>query len=245
MLLLFGPVTLPCGTFLFILLSEGSVQLSDYNHHQIDNPPSLSIHTGMVHLCCSNDTTSRISPLAASATFAQKRMRRIGACSLHSKGRVNGATGLQPNEQLMARGFEELHVSELQKDLSTCATKGTLTLGPVAPFHTSTFVLPPQSPAGRHSQCFGHNWAWAWLPLVHTWLYWLFCGLFLLCKSVYYAWLYLMSTLHTLACFHAWKSKKLTLISTWAEMVPWVMPHLQCLGVTRSKQQPTTGIYLF
>ena len=49
-LLLFGHVTLLCGKFLFIKLSEGPVQLSDYTI----NPPSiredgLSIHTGSVH----------------------------------------------------------------------------------------------------------------------------------------------------------------------------------------------------
>ena len=33
-----------------------------------------------------------IPPLATSETFTQRRMRRIGAGSLHSKGSVNGAT---------------------------------------------------------------------------------------------------------------------------------------------------------
>lgn len=43
MLLLFGPVTLLCGlkckTFLFHLLSEGSVYLSDCEHHQTNTLP--------------------------------------------------------------------------------------------------------------------------------------------------------------------------------------------------------------
>ena len=50
MLLLFGHVTLLCGKFLFILLSEGPVQLSDCT---IDTPSickaGLSFHTGSVH----------------------------------------------------------------------------------------------------------------------------------------------------------------------------------------------------
>ena len=49
-LILFGHITLLCGKFLFIKLSEGPVQLSDCT---IDSPPlhatGLSIHTGLVH----------------------------------------------------------------------------------------------------------------------------------------------------------------------------------------------------
>ena len=35
---------------------------------------------------------SKISPLAASETFTQRRRRRIGAGSLHANGSVNGAS---------------------------------------------------------------------------------------------------------------------------------------------------------
>ena len=59
-LLLFGHVTLPCGTFLFILLSEGPVLLLDC---LIDTPSTraagLSIHTGLVYQYCLSDATFR------------------------------------------------------------------------------------------------------------------------------------------------------------------------------------------
>ena len=48
-LLLFGPVTLLCGSLLFHLKTEGSVQLSDCEHHQTDSSlihtASFSMHT--------------------------------------------------------------------------------------------------------------------------------------------------------------------------------------------------------
>ena len=59
MLLLFGPVTLLCGTFRFMELSEGPVQSSDC---RTDTPSirdvGLSIHTGSVGQYCASDTTS-------------------------------------------------------------------------------------------------------------------------------------------------------------------------------------------
>ena len=62
MLLLFGPVTLLCGTFLFILLSEGSVYCE---HHLMNTLPlcttALSIHTGTVRQCCSPVTNSGVA----------------------------------------------------------------------------------------------------------------------------------------------------------------------------------------
>ena len=62
MLLLFGPVTLLCGTFLFILLSEGSVYCE---HHLMNTLPlcttALSIHTGTVRQCCSPVTNSGVT----------------------------------------------------------------------------------------------------------------------------------------------------------------------------------------
>ena len=42
-LMLFGPVTLLCGTFLFMLPLRAA---------------GFSIHTGEVHQCCATDTTS-------------------------------------------------------------------------------------------------------------------------------------------------------------------------------------------
>ena len=82
MLLLFGHVTLLCGKFLFINLSEG--------------PVSLSIHTSSVTALIlppeADQRRSEISPLTASETFIQRRRRRIGVGSLHANSSVNGAT---------------------------------------------------------------------------------------------------------------------------------------------------------
>ena len=84
-------VTLLCGIFLFVYLSEGPVHFSDC---PIDtpmlHPAGLSIHTGLVHQCCAlipppeaDQHQSEISPLATSDTFTQRRRQRIGAGSPH------------------------------------------------------------------------------------------------------------------------------------------------------------------
>ena len=100
---LFGHVTLLCGKCIYFKLSEGPVQLSDCT---IGTPPlratSLSIHTDPVRQQYGTDTTSKadqhlseISPLTASETFTQRRMRRIGAGSPHAHSSVNGASERQ------------------------------------------------------------------------------------------------------------------------------------------------------
>ena len=62
MLLLFDHVTLLCGTFFFILLSEGSVKLSD---GPVDMPSlraaGLSIHTGLICQFCAQCLESSLS----------------------------------------------------------------------------------------------------------------------------------------------------------------------------------------
>ena len=75
-LLLFGPVTLLCGTFLFIKLSEGPVLLSDCQ--TLICAVGLSIHTGLVANTAplilpqeAYQCMSEISPLAASKRFTQ------------------------------------------------------------------------------------------------------------------------------------------------------------------------------
>ena len=100
MLLLFGPVTLLCGTFLCIWLSEGPVQLSDCT---TDTPSlrasGLSVHTGTAHQKCSPDTTSRggsapewnFPPLHI-WNFHTEEGAEIGAGSQHANGSVKEAT---------------------------------------------------------------------------------------------------------------------------------------------------------
>ena len=81
-LLLFGHVTLLCGTFLYIQLSEGPVQLLDC---QIGRSAALVLPP------MADQHRSDISPLTASETFTQRRRQRTGAGSPHSNGSVNGA----------------------------------------------------------------------------------------------------------------------------------------------------------
>ena len=92
-LLLFSSATLLCGTFVCFQLSEGPVLLSDCT---TDTPPpplgrltnnaALILHPEM------DQHWSEISLLSASETFTQRRLRRIGAGSLHAKSSVNGAS---------------------------------------------------------------------------------------------------------------------------------------------------------
>ena len=85
--ILFGYVTLLCGTFLFIFLSVGPVNLSHCEHHQIGEWISRT-HSG---LSAYPFKQVWFTP-HGSETFTQRRMQGIGAGSLHSEGRVNGAT---------------------------------------------------------------------------------------------------------------------------------------------------------
>ena len=80
-LLLFGHVTLLCGTFLFILLSDEPMQLS---HCLINTPSILPLEA---YQC-----QSEISPFIASETFTQRRRRRIGTRSLHPNSSAIGAS---------------------------------------------------------------------------------------------------------------------------------------------------------
>ena len=86
-LLLFGPVTLLCGSLLFHLKTEGSVQLSDCEHHQTDSSlihtASFSMHTDTLTLWLWYYLWRRIRaaelPPYTSVTFTQTAIRRIGA----------------------------------------------------------------------------------------------------------------------------------------------------------------------
>ena len=74
MLLLFGHVTLLCGTFLFMFLSELYVYCNSYTYtytHIL--PPEAA------------QCQSKISPLTASETFTQRRRWNIGEGSPHSR----------------------------------------------------------------------------------------------------------------------------------------------------------------
>ena len=87
MLLLFGPVTLICFPLYCGVKDLFSSQI--VKHQSSLRATGLSIHTGSVCLCrgsaATSDTISRgdqrrseISPLAASETFTQRRMQRLG-----------------------------------------------------------------------------------------------------------------------------------------------------------------------
>ena len=101
-LLLFGHVTLLCGKFLFIELSEGPVHLSECMtdtwlicSHWFGSPiMQLVILPQEV-----DEHRSEISPLAASETFTQRRMRRIAEGSPHANGSVKGAIVAQSCQQ--------------------------------------------------------------------------------------------------------------------------------------------------
>ena len=87
-----------CTPFLFYLISEGSVQLSDCEHHQIDVAP-ISIHTDAgspllwlrYYLWRCIRPAANLSQLSKSETFTHRSMQRIGASFPHSKGSVNWA----------------------------------------------------------------------------------------------------------------------------------------------------------
>ena len=101
-LLLSGHVTLLCWTFLFILLSEGPMQLSDcpigtpsINEKGIAFPFTLVQFANTAPLIQPPGTyqcQSKISPFTASETLTQRRRRRIGARSPHPNHSVNGAS---------------------------------------------------------------------------------------------------------------------------------------------------------
>ena len=87
---LFGHVTLLCGTFLFIYLSEGVViRLSDQHAAALPYPFTLVCFANTAPLILppeSDQYWSEISPLHATAseTFTQRRRQRSGEGSLHS-----------------------------------------------------------------------------------------------------------------------------------------------------------------
>ena len=102
-LLLFGPVTLLCGTFPCIFLSGGTVKLS----LQIPSDwhaPAMCLQLIHSHRCRftsaaplilppeAHQSLSEISPLATYEIFTQRLLWRICAGSPHSKGSVNGAS---------------------------------------------------------------------------------------------------------------------------------------------------------
>ena len=92
-LLLFGCVTLLCGKFLFIKLSEDL-----YDRHAPVSR-SLLIHSHWFsspiirpwYYLQRRISLSEISSLAVSETFTQRWRQRVGAGSLHANGSVNGA----------------------------------------------------------------------------------------------------------------------------------------------------------
>ena len=110
MLLLFGLVTLLCGKFLFIKLSEEPVQISGCT---IDRPWSRPV--GLVKY--RPDTTSRGGSvpeqnfLAASETFAQRRMWRIVAGYLHANNSVNWAIVFYPKCHIFKLCFIKIFYS--------------------------------------------------------------------------------------------------------------------------------------
>ena len=105
MLLLFGHLTLLCGKFLFIKLSEEPVQISGCT---IDRPWSRPV--GLVKYR-PDQCQSKISPLAASETFAQRRMWRIVAGYLHANNSVNWAIVFYPKCHIFKLCFIKISYS--------------------------------------------------------------------------------------------------------------------------------------
>ena len=97
---MFGPVMLLCGTFLFYLMNEGSVPLSDCEHHQTNTPirpPAFHIHTDtvlplLIVLLESEKSRSETVPPLCICSFTQTAMRKICAWFPHWEGSVDGAT---------------------------------------------------------------------------------------------------------------------------------------------------------